>query len=143
MSAEESGYLADPTHSTHCEPKEFDKITSADGDTTPVIDPNYDNISHTREHWTVRCFQNVRNLCFARFPMVKAETACIGKPLLEREIEKKESEGSVISVAESVSKKTRRNSIWSHSLQTHREFFSDERDLREDLERRAQQAVLE
>ena len=42
------------------------------------------------------------------------------------------------SVAESMSRKCRRNSIRSHSLQT----FFDERDLREDLERRAQQAVL-
>ena len=48
----------------------------------------------------------------------------------------------MISVAESMSKKSRRNSIRSHSLQTHREFYSDERDLREDLERRPQQAVL-
>ena len=45
MSAEESGYVADPTHSTSYESIEFDKITSADGDTTPVNDPNYDNIS--------------------------------------------------------------------------------------------------
>ena len=72
--------------------------------------------------------------------MVKAKTACIGKPLLDKERE--EREGSVISVTESMSKKSRRNSIGSHSLQTHREFFSDERDLRDDLERRAQQAVL-
>ena len=48
----------------------------------------------------------------------------------------------MISVAESMSKKSRRNSIGSHALQTHREFYSDERDLREDLERRAEQAVL-
>ena len=33
------------------------------------------------------------------------------------------------------------NRIKSHSPQTHRDFYSDERDLREDLERRAQQAV--
>ena len=39
--------------------------------------------------------------------------------------------------------KCRRNSIRSHSLQTHREFYSDERDLRGHLERRAQQAVLD
>ena len=39
------GYLADPTHSTGYEPKEFDKISCADGDTTPINDPNYDNIS--------------------------------------------------------------------------------------------------
>ena len=44
-SAEESGYLADPTHSTGYEPEEFDKITSADGDTTPINDPNCDDIS--------------------------------------------------------------------------------------------------
>ena len=31
-------YLADPTHSTGYEPKEFDKFTSADGDTTPIND---------------------------------------------------------------------------------------------------------
>ena len=48
----------------------------------------------------------------------------------------------MISVAESMSRKSRRNSITSHSLQTHRELYSDERDLREHLERRAQQAKL-
>ena len=53
--------------------------------------------------------------------------------------EREEREGSVISVAESMSRKSRRNSIRSRSLQTHRDFFSDIRDLREDLERRAQQ----
>ena len=37
--------------------------------------------------------------------------------------ERKEREGSVISVAESMSRKRRRNSIRSHSLQTHRKFF--------------------
>ena len=46
-SGEEFGYLADPTHSTGYEPKEFDKISSADGNTTPVNDPNYDNIFDT------------------------------------------------------------------------------------------------
>ena len=40
--------------------------------------------NHTREHWTVRCFHNVRGLCFARFSQVKAKTARIGKPLLDR-----------------------------------------------------------
>ena len=64
--------------------------------------------------------------------MVKAKTACIGKPLLDR----------LISDAESISKKSRRNSIRSQSPETHREFYSDERDLREDVERRAQRAVL-
>ena len=44
-SCQEFGYLADPTHSTGHERKEFDKISSADGDTAPINDPNYDNIS--------------------------------------------------------------------------------------------------
>ena len=39
--------------------------------------------------------------------------------------------------------KSRRDSIRSYSLQTHREFYSDERDLRGHLQRRAQQAVLD
>ena len=41
----EFGYLADATHFTGYEPKEFDKISSADGDTTPINDQNYDNTS--------------------------------------------------------------------------------------------------
>ena len=48
----------------------------------------------------------------------------------------------MISVAELMSKKSRRNMIRSHSLQTLRKFYSDGPDLRDDLERRAQQAVL-
>ena len=55
--------------------------------------------------------------------------------------QREEREGSVISVGESKSRKSRRNSTRSHSLQTHRDFFSDERDLREHLERRPQQAI--
>ena len=61
-------------------------------------------------------------LCFARFSLVillfreKAKKACLGKQLQGRERE--EREGSVTSVAESVSRKSRRNSTRSHSLQT-------------------------
>ena len=61
---------------------------------------------------------------------------------VRRQREGEEREGSVVSVAKSMSRKSRRNSIRSHSLQTHREFYSDEGDLREDLERRTEQAVL-
>ena len=46
------------------------------------------------------------------------------------------------SVEESMSRKTRRNSTRSHSLQTQKEFYSDERDFQEHFERRAQQAIL-
>ena len=97
--------------------------------------------SHSK---TLDClvFPQCQKPLFRTFLLVKAKTACIGKPLLDRDREREKSEGSVISVAESMSKKSRRNGIRSHSLQTHREFCSDERDLRKDLERRAQQAVL-
>ena len=40
-----------------------------------------------------------------------------------------------------MSKKSRRNNIRSHCLPTLRKFFSHGRDLREHLERRAQQAI--
>ena len=59
-----------------------------------------------------------------------------------RQRERGEREDFVISVAESMSKKSRRNSTMSNSLQIHRDIYSDERDLREQLERRDQQAIL-
>ena len=71
-SGEEFGHLADPTHPTGYEPKEFDKITSVDGGTTPINDPNCDGVSgfskNTRENTGLfGVFHNVRSLCFARF----------------------------------------------------------------------------
>ena len=62
-----------------------------------------------------------------------------------------EREGFVINVAELMSKKSRRNSIRSSSLQTHtksyseeslRKFYSDGWDLQEHLQRRAQRAII-
>ena len=70
----------------------------------------------------------------------KAKKACNRETL--QDIERGEKEGSVINVAESMSMKCRRNSIRSHSLPTHKDFYSDDRDLLEHLERRAQQAIL-
>ena len=49
----------------------------------------------------------------------------------------------MISVAESMSMKSRWNSTWNHSLQTHREFYCDEGDVRGHLERGTQQAILD
>ena len=72
----------------------------------------------------------------------------IGKPNADREREDGEKSGSVISVDESTSRKSRQNvtndarSKISHSPLTRHDFSSDERDLREHLERRARQAVL-
>ena len=50
--------------------------------------------------------------------------------------------GSVISVAESMSKKSRRNNLGSHSLRTHKEFYSDERVLQEHLEQELNKLFL-
>ena len=92
-------------------------------------------------------FPQCLNPLFCTFLMVifvserKQRQHATGKPLQDRERKTKEMV-SVISVAESMSMKSQRSSIRSHSLQTHNEFFSDERDLREHLERRAQQAIL-
>ena len=38
-------WLAEPTHFTRCDPKEFDNITSVDGDATPINDPDHDSVS--------------------------------------------------------------------------------------------------
>ena len=146
-SGDEFGYLADPTHSTGYEPKEFDKITSADGDTTPINDPNYDNISDfskiTGENTGLFRVSTMLEASLSHVSHGESKDSMHRETVArQRERETQEREGSVISVAESMSKKSRRNSIRSHSLQTHREFYSDERNLREDLERRAEQAVL-
>ena len=50
--------------------------------------------------------------------------------------------GSVISIGESMSRKSRRDSTRSYSYQTGKEFYSDERDLREHLGRGVQQAIF-
>ena len=131
-SGEEFGYLADPTHSTGYEPKEFDKITSVDGDTTPINDPNCDDISDlskiTRENTGL----------FGVSAMSEASVSHVSpgesKDRMHRETvarQREEREGSVISAVKSMSKKSQRNSNRSNSLQTHREFYSDEREISE------------
>ena len=85
-SGEESGYLADPTHSTGHEPKEFDKTTSAAGETTL-------DCSVFPQCWML-LFRTFLTVSF--FLREKAKTACIGKPLLDREREKKKSLWSVL-----------------------------------------------
>ena len=136
--AGECGYPADPTHVTGCEPKEFDKITSVDGDTTPstigtTTAPLTSRKPHARR-LDCSVFPQCLKPLFRTLLMVilhfreEAKEASLGKPM--------------ISVTESMSKKSRRNSTRSHSLRTHRGFYSDERDLREHIERRAQQDFL-
>ena len=149
-SGQEFGCLADPAHSTGYEPEEFDKNSSADGDTTPINDPNYDNISDfskiTRENTgpfgvSTMLEAFVSHIYHGGFALQRESKESIPQETVARQ--RQEREGAVISVTESMSKKCRPNSIRSHSLQTHREFYSDERDLRGHLERRAQQAILD
>ena len=149
-SAGEFGYLADPTHSTDNEPKEFDKITSADGDTTPINDPNYDKISDfskiTRENAkligvSTMLEASVSHVSCGNFALQRGSQESMPRETV-RQREKGEREGSVNSVTESMLKKSRRNNTRNHSHRTHRGFYSDERDLREHLERRAQQDFL-
>ena len=62
----------------------------------------------------------------SRTDVVFLIVACGGSPFCALNVgsrERKERGGSVISVAESMSMKRRRNSIRSHSLQTHRKSF--------------------
>ena len=95
------GYLAKSALNTGHEPDEFDKITSVDDDAMLIDDPDPQwNLwlleKHTREQRTSRCSHLVWILCFARFSWwfrswgEKQRKHAIGKPLLDREKEKKE-----------------------------------------------------
>ena len=144
-------HLASSGANTGYEPKEFDKITSVDSDTTLINGQNHSlsdfSKTHEREHWPIRCSYSVWILSFARFSLVilflreKAKKAC-NRETVARQRKRRERRFFVISSAESKSMKNRRNSVRSHSLQTHKEFYSDERDLRGHLQWRAQQVTF-
>ena len=91
---------ADPTHLRGYEPKEFDKISSVDGDTTPINDPDHDSISDfsktTRENTGLfvvfpQCLKPLFRT-FLRVTLLfreEAKKACLTKPLQDREKEEK------------------------------------------------------
>ena len=122
------GYLAKSTHHTGYEPKEFDKIT--------VDNLDLENISEfSRVTQESTGLTSVTTMCG---PISVLQVSCVDfvlsnermpRETVRRQREREEREGSVISIR-------------SHSFQLHREFCSDGRDLREDLERRAQQLFL-
>ena len=141
------GYLAKSALNRGYEPKKFDKITSVDNDTT-LTDDIYDffeihrknigqfgvsavfefSVSHVSHWW----------FCFSERKQRKHAT---GKQLLDREEEKKEK--VLWSVLQGWCQwKVDGTRIRSHSPTTHRQFDSDDRDLRVHLEWRAQQASL-
>ena len=113
MSSEEFGYLADPsTHSTGYEPKEFDTTTSVDGDVTPINDPNHDSISDfsetTRENTGLfGVFENsISHVSHGEFALQRGSQESMPRETVARHREREEREGSVISVAEAMSRKS-------------------------------------
>ena len=93
-------WLPDRSHAVHrFEPKEFDKITSADGDTTLINDQNYDNISDfskiTRENTGLfgvpSMFEaSVSHVSYGEFPLQgESKDSVHRKPIArQREIER-------------------------------------------------------
>ena len=126
--AGEFGYLVDPTHLTSYEPKEFDKTTSVDGDMTPINDPDHDSISDfsktTRENTGLfnvpTVFEtSVSHVSHGNVALHRGSQESMPRETVATQRERGEREGSVISLTESMSKKSRRNSTRSHSLRTH------------------------
>ena len=154
-SSEKFGYLAKSALDTGYEPKKFVKITSVDSDTVLIDDPDVNQISdfskNTRENTGLfgvltmfessvsHVSQNYFCIQVESKESMHRETDC----WTERERERKEGKRRFCDqCCKPMTKKNRRNNIRGHSLQTLRKFYSDGRDLREHLERRAQQAVI-
>ena len=72
----------------------------------------------------------------------KAKKACIGKPIVRERREREKKKGKRRFCNQCCIVDVKEKSTEQHSLQTHREFYSNERDLREHLQRRAQQAIV-
>ena len=151
ISEDDFGYMAISPHRTGYEPKQLDKMVPADDDATSINDPDHDSASNFSKntHENTGLF-GVPTVCetsvsqFSRGDIVlpKGSKESLTRKTMERQREKEERAGSVISIGESMSRKSRRDSTRSYSYQTHKEFYSDERDLREHLERRVQQAIF-
>ena len=143
--------MANMPHSTGYEPNQLDKMVPADDDATPINDPDHDSISdiskttHENTGWfgvfTV-CETSVSQTSRGDIALQKESKESQPRETVCRQREREEGEGSVISVGKSMSKKSRRNSVRSYAHQTQREFYSDERDLREHLQRRVQQYII-
>ena len=113
----EFGYLADPARSTESalntghEPNEFDKITSADGDTTSIKDPDLDEISDfskaTRENTGLFGVSTMLEASVLHVSHGECKDS-MHRETVARQREREEREGSVISVAEPISRKVDR-----------------------------------
>ena len=149
-SDDDFGYIANMLHTTGYDPNQADKMVPADGDATSINDPDLDLISDfsrtTHENTGWFGVPTVSETSVSQISRGDIALQKDSKERLIRETEgkqrmRRDRDGSVISVGESTSRRSRRNRTRSHSHQTHREFYSDERDLREHFERRAQHAI--
>ena len=142
-------YMAIPPQLTGYEPNLPDKMVPWDDDGTPINDPDHDIISDfsktTHENIGGVVVPTVCETSISQISRGDIALQTESKESLTRETEGnqrmwRDRDSSVMSVGESMSRRSRRNSTRSHSHQTYREFYSDDRDLREHLEGRAQQA---
>ena len=113
-SARAAGSLATwpiPRTPQGCQPKEFDKISSPDGDTTLINDPNYDDTSDfskiTRENTGLFGVSTMLEASVSHVSHGESKDSMHRETVArQREREREEREGSVISVAESMAKKS-------------------------------------
>ena len=161
------GYLTRSDANTGYEPKEFDMITSVDNDTMLINDPIHhfsDFPNTTNENTKQFGVPTVFESSFSQrshddfaLQVDSKESVQSGNRCWTEKLE--EREGFVISAAESTSKERLTEQYWESFssdspkilpwratentvLKTHRKFYSDGWDLREHLQRRAQQAIL-
>ena len=135
---------ASPTP-TGYEPKLLDKNISVDDDMTPINDPDHDSISDlsrtTRQGTRLFCDPTMCENTYVSH--VSCGNVALPKESQPRETvrgqrEREEREGSVISVGRvDVKEKSTKTVEGVILIRLAREFYSDERDLREHLERRS------
>ena len=126
---QEFGYLADSTHSTGKEPKEFDKIASVDDDATLINDQNHsisDFSKTTNENTSQSVFPQCLNPLFCTFLIVDFALETESKEgLLDRERERKGKRRFCDQCCIVDAKERSRNGI-SVSLKSHRKSCSEE-----------------
>ena len=149
-SAEEFGYLAKSGLHTGYEPKQLDKTTPADG-TTPSNDPDRDSISDfsktTRENTGLFGVPtvfgtSVSHVSHGDFALQRESWARMPRETVARQREKQRREKVRWSVLQSRCQRKVDGTALGVMLFRLTESCSDEQDLREHLERRAQQAFI-
>ena len=146
-----SGRLVKSAHLTGYEPNGSDSMINADNNATPINDPDNDGISefskttHDNTGWfgVPTVFESsVPQISRGDLALQKAKRAWLGKPRASKGCGETEAVLWLV-LQNRCQEGGPRSSMRSHSHQTQRKLYSDERDLREHLERRAQQAIYD